>query len=106
MAISYKSTAGERWELVHLDENGQKRVCVAEKPVGENQWSLTLKHPDGMSWPAVKTGNTGILDAMMDFVAQKDTHYQEAKRRNYEKRRESQPDRTLSIPPEHPDYWR
>ena len=66
-------------EIVLHDDNGGRRVAVAERARGRSSnlahWDLALSHdPGGRTWPASFDGNA-ILDAMGALIEQKDSEY-------------------------------
>jgi hypothetical protein len=48
MSLTFRSSIPERFVVEHIDEDGRKRRCIAERD--ENQpgrWNVELTHPDG-----------------------------------------------------------
>jgi hypothetical protein len=54
--------------FLHTDCHGQSQVVEAVRPDGERDWIITQSIPDGRSWEARYSGDTGVYDAVTEFA--------------------------------------
>ncbi|AWM07627.1 hypothetical protein [Bradyrhizobium symbiodeficiens] len=75
MALSFRSSSPQRFEIIGTDPDGRRRVVTATKasPSAFN-WEMRLQHPSGRHWEATYHG-PAILDAMSELMASKDVEY-------------------------------
>jgi hypothetical protein len=80
MALTFRSSTPEKFELVGTDPAGRRRVVTATKTPGAFNWDLRLQHPSGRNWQATYHG-AGVLDAMGELMNSKNAEFLQDKAR-------------------------
>jgi hypothetical protein len=68
MPITYRSTIPEKVMFLHQDVHGQAQLVEAVRPDGERDWTITQTIPNGQTWEARFSGDTGLYDAITEFA--------------------------------------
>src|SRR5215510_7928701 len=87
-----------RVEIVLVDDDGSKRVAVAERHRGNTnlpRWDLALNHPSGRSWPGTFSG-ANVGDALFEFLARKEGEYYQERGRGH-RPQPNYPDRNAPV---------
>jgi hypothetical protein len=90
-------TPPRRVEIILTDDEGGRRVAVAERDRGytsQPHWTLALQHPSGRAWPADFNGNN-VIDALGELIDRKDHEYHTARGRGAPPA--MQPDRNVPV---------
>ncbi|WP_027578542.1 hypothetical protein [Bradyrhizobium sp. Ai1a-2] len=76
MALTFRSTIPERYEIIGTDIHGRRRNVVATKRDGDFNWSVRLQHPNGENWSQTYHGNQ-VLDVMANLLASRDMEFRQ-----------------------------
>jgi hypothetical protein len=91
-------SAPRKVEVILYDDDGSKRIAVAERDRGYSnlpRWNMALGHPSGRSWPAQFSGSN-IGDALFELLARKEDEYYQERGRGH-RPQPGLPDRNVPI---------
>lgn len=80
MALNFRSSSPQRFEIIGVDPDGRTRKVTATKEPSAFNWEMRLQHPSGRNWQATYHG-PAILDAMAELLASKDAEFKNDKGR-------------------------
>lgn len=96
MALTFRSSTPEVFQIIGRDVDGSKRVATATKTDGHNRWSLRLEHPSGRHWDGQFYG-ANVLDALGELLNDKDSEYRQERARGHKPEPEMR-DKSRALP--------
>jgi hypothetical protein len=83
MALTFRSSTPETFQIVGREPNGAQRVATATRVDGSgNRWNMQLQHPSGRSWKGDFHGQN-VLDGLAELLNSKDVEYRQERSRGY-----------------------